>query len=139
MTLQENKFDDNVAGVGGAVFSYDIGVKPTSGLTFNKNHYNRNSANLLGAVAILVSRSPNGNVTMSKEHFNFNWAATSVGALGMQGVSGRIDKLYFNHNDAGSDVDSLSIEVSPNLDIGNIQVAGEDGDDCLIEGNPACP
>jgi predicted outer membrane repeat protein len=102
VTLEKNAFNDNVAGVGGAIFSYNLGVRPTSGLTFNKNHYNRNSANLLGAVAIIALDSPNENVTMSKEHFNFNWAATSWGALGMQGVSGRIDEIYFNHNDAGT-------------------------------------
>lgn len=139
VTVKKNKFDDNAASSGGAVFAYNIGTRPSSGLTFTKNHYNRNSADILGAVGIVALGSSNENVNMSKEHFNFNWATTNFGGLGLQEVSGRIDELYFNHNDSGGNVDSLLVDSSPNLVIGEVNVAGEDGNDCQINGDTSCP
>ncbi len=141
LTLEGNMFtDNNGSSFGGAVFAYDISGGSGSSLTLTKNHYRRNSADVGGAVVVGSVESVNENVTLFKEHFDFNWATSDSGGLVLgEVVSGSIDELHFNHNDANDAPHSLLILDSPDLDIGKVKVAGEDEDDCLVNGDPNCP
>lgn len=140
ITLDKNTFTNNTSQNGGALFAFDISGGSGSSLTLIKNHYRRNNADFAGAVLVTGFFSVVENLTMLKEHFDFNWSASSIGGLGLKDiVSGSIDKLHFNHNDANEAPHSLGIDLSPNLNIGKIKVAGEDDNDCLINGDSNCP
>lgn len=138
--LEKNQLTDNSSLFGGAVLAFNISGGFGSSLTFAKNHYRRNSAGFGGAVFVADVDVENENVTMLKEHFDFNWADSAVGGLILENVvSGSIEKLYFNHNDANGAPHSLFVDNSPNLNIGKIKIAAKDADDCIINGDTSCP
>lgn len=147
MDISKNTFLDNSADIaGGAVFAAQISsmapaTPTTNGLFFTKNHYVRNSAGVGGGaviVGLISSEERNDNIVMDKEHYRFN-TSSIAGALGLAKSSGTLSDLHFNHNDAGGNADSLFVDdMSPELELGKVRVAGEDANDCLINGNPDC-
>jgi hypothetical protein len=148
MEISKNTFKKNSADfAGGAVVASQISsIAPatptTNGLFFTENHYIRNSANVAyGAVVIgdPESEERNENIVMDKELYRFN-TSPFIGALGLAKSSGTLSNLDFNHNDADGNVDSLFVDdMSPDLELRKVRVAGEDANDCLINGDANCP
>jgi hypothetical protein len=149
ITLLKNLFYDNSAAVfGGGLYAEFISDNGTttrgSSLTMRKNHFTENSAETAGGALIFSSSS----VTMEKDHYNFNTATSEVGGLGLVNVvpnplagvpAGSLSKVHFNHNDANGNADSLGSGGSPEVRYEKVKIAGEDANDCVIEGDPNCP
>lgn len=141
VTLKANIFEDNSSVIGGAVFGFNVssvGSSRPSGLTFNKNHFRRNIATIVGGTALLSGE----NLSITKDHYNFNLGDDPGFAGGLaifDFTSGSLSKVHFNHNDNDGVADSLRVDGSPSLTLSQIMVAGEDENDCLINGSSLCP
>ena len=154
--LLKNFFYRNSAGAfGGGFFAESISDDGTTGrgssLATHKNHFTENSADIGGGALIFSS----SNVFMEKDRYNFNTAESGAGGLALVNVTpnplanvpaGSLSKVHFNHNDGGIGIaDSLYaggdgvLNGSPEVTYSKVKVAGEDANDCLIEGDPNCP
>lgn len=147
--LLKNFFYRNSAAVfGGGFFAEFISDDGTSNRGSSVktlgNHFTENSADTFGGTLILSS----SNVSMEKDHYNFNTATSGGGGLALINVqpnplagvpAGSLSKVHFNHNDGGGVADSLYTEVSPGVTYEKTKIAGEDGSDCVIEGDLTCP
>ncbi len=136
----QNTFSDNSSTYGGAVFAENVasvGTTRQSGLTFEKNLFQRNNASEFGGAVLILDSE---NLTILKDRYHANWASISEGGLALLNVtSGSLTKLQFEHNEAASVPHSLQIHDSPMITINNVQIANQDDSDCAINGNTVCP